>query len=90
MLELPAELTQQQASACLARLLQGLRAQTQPDVVVDARALTHFDSSALAVLLACRRESLAAGKTFSAQHLPAKLMQLAGLYGVAGLLTQVS
>lgn len=88
MLELPAELTQQQATACLARLLQGLHAQTQLEVVVDAGALMHFDSSALAVLLACRRASLAAGKTFFVRHLPAKLMQLAGLYGVAGLLMQ--
>jgi phospholipid transport system transporter-binding protein len=89
MLVLPAELTLQQAAACLAMLLQGLRAQTKPEVVVDASALLHFDSSALAVLLACRRESLAAGKTFAVRGLSPKLQQLAGLYGVAGLLTSV-
>jgi len=52
MLVLPAELTLQQATACLAMLLQGLRAQTQSEVVVDASALVQFDSSAIAVLLA--------------------------------------
>ncbi len=88
MLVLPAELTQQQANACLAALVQGLRDPAQAGVVVDAGALSRFDSSALAVLLACRRESLAAGKTFAIRRLPPKLMQLAGLYGVAGLLTE--
>jgi phospholipid transport system transporter-binding protein len=86
MLVLPAELTLQQATACLAMLLQGLRAQTQSEVVVDASALVQFDSSAIAVLLACRRESLVAGKSFVVRGLSAKLLQLAGLYGVADLM----
>ena len=55
-------------------------------VVLDATALTQFDSSALAVMLACRRDALAAGKTFSVQGLAARLSQLASLYGVAELL----
>ena len=55
------------------------------DVVLDASALTEFDSSALAVLLECRREALAAGKGFSVRGLPARLRQLAGRYGVAEL-----
>jgi phospholipid transport system transporter-binding protein len=87
MLVLPAELTLQQATACLAMLLQGLSARTQPEVLVDASALVRFDTSALAVLLACRRECLAAGKTFVVRHLSPKLLQLAGLYGVEELLT---
>ena len=86
MLVLPAELTLQQATACLAMLLQGLRAGTQPEVRVDASALMQFDSSAIAVLLACRRASLAAGKTFAVHGLSPKLVQLAGLYGVTELL----
>jgi phospholipid transport system transporter-binding protein len=90
MLVLPAELTLQQATACLAMLLQGLRAQTQSEVVVDASALVHFDSSAIAVLLACRRESLVAGKSFVVHGLSAKLLQLAGLYGVADLMVTAS
>jgi phospholipid transport system transporter-binding protein len=55
-------------------------------VVIDASALQEFDSSALAVLLSCRRQALAAGKSFSVQGLPQRLRQLAGLYGVAELL----
>ena len=90
MLVLPAELTQRQANACLAMLLQGLRAKTQGEVVADASALAHFDSSALAVLLACRRESLAAGKTFAVKGLPPKLRQLAGLYGVDSLIAEAA
>jgi phospholipid transport system transporter-binding protein len=86
MLVLPSVLTLNQATACLAMLEQGLRAQTQAEVVADASALQQFDSSALAVLLACRRVCLADGKTFRVHGLSPRLAQLAGLYGVAGLL----
>ncbi len=58
-------------------------------LVIDASALTQFDSSALAVMLACRREAIALGKTFAVQGLPDKLAQLAGLYGVAELIPSV-
>ncbi len=88
MLVLPAELTMQQATACLAMLLQGLRAGAQPQVLVDASALVQFDSSAVAVLLACRRESRAAGRAFVVRGLSPKLVQLAELYGVKELLTE--
>jgi phospholipid transport system transporter-binding protein len=57
-------------------------------VVADASALQQFDSSALAILLACRREALAAHKSFSVFGMPARLRQLAGLYGVAELVPQ--
>ena len=60
------------------------------EVVADASPLTTFDSSALAVLLACRREAIAVGKTFSVYGLPARLRQLAGLYGVAELIPQTA
>ncbi len=59
MLVLPTEFTQKQASACLRMLVQGLKAEAGPTLVVDATALDRFDSSALAVLLELRRESLA-------------------------------
>lgn len=85
MLVLPAELTHAQATAALRMLLQGLRAQTGA-VVVDAAALVRFDSSAIAVLLECRRESLAMGRSFAVRGLPARLAALGGLYGVADLL----
>ena len=45
-----------------------------------------FDSSALAVLLECRREALALGKTFAVAGMPARLRELAALYGVGELL----
>jgi phospholipid transport system transporter-binding protein len=86
MLVLPNELTHTQANACLRMLVQGLRAQTGPEVVVDATALSRFDSAALAVLLEFRRESLAVGKRFSIRGLPARLGDLASLYGISELL----
>jgi phospholipid transport system transporter-binding protein len=86
MLVLPAELTHAQATASLRMLLQGLRAQAGLAVVVDAGALVRFDSSAIAVLLECRRESLAMGRSFAVRGLPARLAALVGLYGVADLL----
>lgn len=86
MLVLPAELTHDHAAACCRMLEQGLRNDPATTVVADAGALTRFDSSALAVLLDCRREALASGKTFSVRALPPRLRVLAGLYGVAELL----
>lgn len=86
MLVLPKELTHLQANACLRMLVQGLRSQTGAQVVVDATALSRFDSSALAVLLEFRRESLALGKLFSIRNLPGRLRDLAALYGISELL----
>ena len=86
MLVLPKELTQSQATACLAMLVQGLRSQSGPDVVVDATALNRFDSAALAVLLEFRREALALGKRFSIRGFPTRLNDLATLYGIDELL----
>lgn len=57
------------------------------EVVVDASALQQFDSSALAVLLECRRLALVAGKSFSVQGAPERLLRLAGLYGVEALIS---
>ena len=59
LLVLPAELTHAQAGPCSRMLAQALRAEPGPQAVADASALRHFDSSALAVLLDCRREALA-------------------------------
>jgi phospholipid transport system transporter-binding protein len=85
MLVLPADLTHNHATAASRMLAQGLRSEPAA-VVADAAALALFDSSALAVLLECRRDALAMGKTFSVKALPARLRALAGLYGVADLL----
>ncbi len=54
--------------------------------VVDASALQVFDSSALAVLLECRRGALVAQQPFAVRGLPPALAGLAALYGVAELL----
>ena len=85
-LELPAELTHRQARACLQQLLARLQAEGGPTVVVNAQPLATFDSSALAVLLECRRAAAAAGRTLAVQGMPAQLASLAGLYGVQELL----
>ncbi len=86
MLVLPQALTYDQSRLALRTLLQALRDQNEPEVLVDASSLARFDSSALAVLLACRRESLKLGKGFAIRGLSPRLTDLATLYGVQDLL----
>jgi len=86
MLVLPARITHDQAGPCAQMLAQALRTVAESAVVADAGPLTQFDSSALAVLLECRREALALGKSFSVSRLPQRLRELATLYGVGELL----
>ena len=86
MLVLPKELTHPQAQACVQMLAQAMKADGAPSVVADAGPLEHFDSSALAVLLECRREAMALGKTFSVVRMPPRLRELAAVYGVGELL----
>jgi phospholipid transport system transporter-binding protein len=85
MLVLPAEITHASARTCSRMLTQALSSQSEV-VVADAAGLTKFDSSAIAVLLECRREAQIAGKSFSVRALPERLRNLAALYGVAALL----
>lgn len=85
MLSLPAELTHDLATSCLAQLVEGMGAEVSP-VVVDAKPLQRFDSSALAVLLELRRACLRAGKTLVVQGQPQHLSDLATLYGIEALL----
>ncbi|MDB5967358.1 MAG: hypothetical protein JWQ72_3858 [Polaromonas sp.] len=85
MLTLPPTLTHDLAAGFVHGLKPLVEAQPA-QVVADASQLQAFDSSALAVLLACRREAVAAGKGFSVHGLPPRLRQLAGLYGVAELI----
>ena len=85
MLQLPATLTHAQASACLRDLGRALAAEPGA-AVLDATALTSFDSSALAVLLELQRIGARAGKALAVQGLPAQLLALATLYGVQTLL----
>jgi phospholipid transport system transporter-binding protein len=85
-LNLPATLTQEVAQRCLAELRSGLSSEPER-IVVDGAALQRFDSSVLAVLLELRRECARVGKQFAVQGLPARLRDLAALYGIDGLLT---
>jgi phospholipid transport system transporter-binding protein len=84
-LQLPQALNQSSATGCLRDLTAALRAESAA-VVVDASHLAQFDSAALAVLLALRREALKLGKTFAIAGLPQRMADLAGLYGIAELL----
>jgi phospholipid transport system transporter-binding protein len=85
MLRLPAILTHLQASACLRDLGQALASEPAAGAL-DATALTTFDSSALAVLLELQRLCSRRGKSLTVVGLPTRLLALATLYGVQGLL----
>lgn len=85
-LSLPQELTHDQAGDWLKSLVFTMQQNKERQITADASRLLHFDSSALAVLLACRREALLVGKTFVIAHMPEKLRQLAVVYGVSDLL----
>ena len=86
MLVLPPKLTHDEAPACAYMLQRGLAGQAGTATVVDASALVHFDSSALAVLLEVHRLAAAWGKRFKVRNCPAKLAELAELYGVEELI----
>ena len=86
MLLLPATVTAQEASATQRLLTQAMKSEPEGAVVIDASNLAHFDSSALAVLLECRRTAQAWGRPFVVRHAPPKLTSLAKLYGVDVLL----
>jgi len=84
-LTLPAVLTHAESAVFASGLKLEMFAQA-PEVVADASALRQFDSSALALLLECRRHAHAAGKGFSVLSAPRRLRELAVLYGVAELI----
>jgi len=88
LLVLPAEITHAQATDCLRLLLTAAHAKKRDcsAVVVDTAPLVRFDSSALAVLVECRRTVLQADRRFTVRGMPARLAELARLYGVAELL----
>ena len=85
-LKLPHTLLHEQANACLAQWEAQLALETTSAVEVDASALVEFDSSALAVLLGLRRVVLAKNGSLQVTGMPARLRQLASLYGVLELL----
>ena len=85
MLKLPAQLTHDHVNPCL-RQWRGQWPLGDGPVLVDASALNRFDSSVLAVVLDLRRKALAQGRTLELLSPPARLMELAALYGVDELL----
>jgi phospholipid transport system transporter-binding protein len=87
MLLLPATLTMREARDALRLLRVSLEHDAEPALVVDGSQLERFDSSALAVLLECRRLADAWGKRFELHAMPGKLTELAKLYGVDELFT---
>ena len=88
LLTLPSDLRHGNAAACLAQLQLQIRNSAETEVEIQAGQLADFDSSALAVLLGCRREAESLTKTLKFKHFPAKLRELATLYGVSELLVE--
>ena len=86
-LRLPRSLTHELASSISAAAAQAVQLSGVDALTVDASALAQFDSSALAVLLDCRRQALAAGRSFTVTGAPQQLIQLANLYGVTELIS---
>jgi phospholipid transport system transporter-binding protein len=85
-LALPAALTLRDARTALASLGPAIANADEPVISVDAAALTQIDSASLAVLLQCRRLAEERQRGFEVRNAPARLVDLAELYGVAELL----
>jgi phospholipid transport system transporter-binding protein len=86
-MKLPVNITFAKAGAALAQLQSAVaQAGSGSPVQVDASAMAEFDTSAIAVLLEGQRIARQRGIGFEVTAPPAKLRQLAALYGVEGLL----
>jgi phospholipid transport system transporter-binding protein len=86
-LALPAVVSHEQATELTANLVTLLNTQVSQgqQVRLDASMVEQFDSSVLAVLLACRRATLAHGGELLVEGLPEQAHILAELYGINGL-----
>ncbi|MDP1901356.1 MAG: STAS domain-containing protein [Rubrivivax sp.] len=84
-MKLPPQATLEQAAA-LAQMLPAALAESSGTLRIDASALEGFDSSTIALLMQARRLAQAAGRGFEVTAAPAKLAELARLYGVGELL----
>ncbi|HRD85852.1 MAG TPA: STAS domain-containing protein [Rubrivivax sp.] len=90
-MKLPARATLDEAAALLAMLENELAGAGQGEVFeLDASALQEVDSSALALMIEAHRLCAQRGLRFRASGLPAKLSELARLYGVESLLSPVA
>ena len=86
-LQLPERLTLQEAVQVLDQLSRAVSRQSGALLVaLDASALQVFDSSAVAVLLALRRNLMSQGKRLQVLQRPQRLNDLVTLYGVDELL----
>ena len=82
---LPVKITHQEAELVFKPFNESLKALKAPDMtsfVVDASGLKEFNSSALALLLAFKRQLQSKGLSLEVTHLPAQLHNLAKVYGV--------
>jgi len=86
MTALPASLTLKDAQAVLESLRQAFAADGDDTWRVDAAAVAQLDTSALAVLLECARMAAGAKRKLEIVNAPARMSDLAHLYGVDGLL----
>jgi len=88
MFTLPETLTLAQANDAVRAIEQALGQGSveRGPLVIDANALSSFDTAAIAVLLEARRLARAAGRALSVRGAPAAMVELSGLYGVDGLL----
>ncbi len=86
MTTLPASLTLRDAQTVLESLRQSFAADSGDVWRIDAAPVTQLDTSALAVLLECSRMAAAAKRKLEVINAPARMTDLAHLYGVDGLL----
>jgi phospholipid transport system transporter-binding protein len=87
-MQLPATATLDKAAE-LADTLPAAVASGTGVLRIDASALQAYDSSTIALLLQARRLAQAAGRGFEVVGAPAKLAELARLYGVEELLSLI-
>ena len=85
-MQLPPSTTLADIPALLNPLQEAL-ASGQGPLQLEASGLQSFDTAALALLMHAHRLARAAGRDFSVVGAPAKLVQLAQLYGVEELLS---
>jgi len=86
MTALPPSLTLKDAQAVLESLRQSFAADGGDIWRIDAAPVTQLDTSALAVLLECSRMAAAGKRKLEIVNAPARMTDLAHLYGVDGLL----
>ena len=86
-LKLTGALSFESLPAVLAESAQFTARTDLPDrLVIDFAGITDIDSSAVALLLEWRRQALMRAKQLEFVNLPANLLALAELYGVADLI----